>query len=167
MAAFTPSSATTGPGRDNKRSNGGEMMAFPMKAATVIWRGDLVVLDVTDGLVWALQSDAAGATETGDFFAGVAAESKTSVVAGEMINCYVTGIFAFENNIDSLDPAYCGLVCYADCAVAGSGTPHNITITDVAANALLVGRLLPPCDATDTEWRVRINGYAGVIATST
>jgi len=167
MAAFAPSTASSGSHRDAKRSDGGEIFSFKMKASTVIWEGDIVVVDVTDGLVWALQDDGVGNLDTGDLFAGIAAESKVSGASAPMtINAYVTGIFEMNDATDTLAATDMGVEAYGDADIGGVGTSSSITIGTVPANLLTVGRIMPPLKAATTKPRIRIDGYAGCKAAS-
>ena len=166
--AFAPSTTTSGNARNCKRSDVAELMSFKMKANQQIWKGDIVVVDVTDGYVWALQSDAAGLLDTGDTFAGIAAESVLSCATAGVtrINVYVTGIFQMKDVTDALAVTDMGVEAYGDATVLGNGTSSCVTKTATPANLLKVGRFMPPLAANTTTPYIRINGYAGCRAAS-
>ena len=159
--AYRPSSPTVGKSRNAKRSDGGEIFSFPMKAATTIWKGDLVMVDITDGLCWSMPSDDANCVDAGDLFAGVAAQSKTSVISGEPINVYVSGIFEMTNIIDAAAATNLGVEFYADNAVGGDSYAYYIQAGGATNGSIKVGRLMPPTPTATSEWRIRIDGYAG------
>ncbi len=148
--------------RDARRRGGGEIIAFPMKAATQIYKGDIVALDITDGHCWSLQATASMAA--GDFFAGVAAESKLSgAVAGvDYIRCYISGTFEFLAD-EVLAQTDMGVVIYGQ--TDGTGSPKTVRKTVTAGVDLQVGKLVGFEDGTVTRPLVRIDNYAALVGT--
>jgi hypothetical protein len=156
-------------GRNAKRQGGGEIVAFPMKASMTIYKGDIVMIDITDGFAQSMLIDTSCAQY--DQFAGVAAETKVSPASGTVyINVYVTGSFEFtcHNATDTLAATDMGVVAYADTQAAGSGTPYKVCKTGASAKDITVGRFigLPELGAATTarKVRVRIDGYAGCLS---
>jgi hypothetical protein len=150
-------------GRDSKRSSDGEVVAYRMGLSATIYKGDIVVLETATGLVRAAPIDTT--TTTGDMFAGVAQETKTSAAAGTTyINVYVTGIFEFDHAAAGLVVTDLGKVAYHDSAAAGSGTPHHVEFAGASAHDMAVGKLQPPLAADAVKVRIRISGYAGCIS---
>lgn len=163
MAAFAANTA----GRDAKRQGGGEIIAYPMKASTTIYKGDIVVIDLTDGYATSLVADAS--MGTGDFFAGICQETKTSsAVAGvDYVNCYVTGSFIFTSEAahDTLAATDLGLEAYANSST--DAKPHYVTLqAGTTTHDLKVGRVVDAA-ITTTSMRVRIDGYAGCMSVAT
>lgn len=160
--AFAASTA----GRDSKRSQGGEIYSVPMTASSTIYKGDQVIVAAATGLCHSITAD--DTTVATDKFAGVAAETKTSGASGtEYINVYVTGVFEFENAVDTLAATDIGKIMYADIAAAGDGSPHNVDSTAASAVNLAIGKLQAPITAGGTTCRVRIDGYAGFMSEAT
>lgn len=150
-------------GRDSKRSETGEIIAYKMAASKTIYKGDIVALTQATGLVESIQSDAT--TVATDKFAGVAAETVTSgATVACYVDCYVTGIFEFDHAAAGLAVTDLGKEAYADITALGSGTPHHVEFAAAPAVKLKVGVLQPPLAANTLKVRVRINAYAGCIS---
>ena len=165
MAAFAP--ATTP--RNAKRQGGGEIVAFPMRASTTIYKGQMVLIDITDGMAVQMPADSSCAQY--DQFAGIAAETKTSPAAPQAyINVYVTGSFEMQasNASDTMAATDLGVEVYADTQAAGSGTPWSVCKTGASAKDLKVGRIISVMETgaatTARKLRVRIDNYAGCLS---
>ena len=154
MVAF----AANTKGRDSKRQGGGEIIAYPMTLSTTIYKGDIVIVAVGTGLCKSLVADASVAT--GDFFAGVAAETKTAAASGTTyINCYVTGTFEFLDNTDTVAVTDLGKVVEGD--NSADATPSYVKYEGTGSHPNAVGVIQPPFVAAAGPVRVRIDGYAG------
>jgi hypothetical protein len=104
----------TSKARDVKRQGGGQIVSLRMKLSETIYKGDIVRIDKTTGLVTG--SLATAGLATGDVFAGIAAETKTAHAAlVTYINVYTTGIFEF-NTLDTAAVGDIGEVIYEDSA---------------------------------------------------
>ena len=152
--------------RNAQRMGGGEIVAFPMKASAVIYEGSMVLIDITDGYAVELPIDTTA--DTGDLFAGIAAETKTAPAAGVVyINVYVTGSFvmSFLNGTDTIAQTDLGTAVYADYTAGGTGRPWTVCKTGASAHDLLVGRIVEIIGTgvatTERAVRIRIDGYAG------
>jgi len=146
--------ATTKP-RNAKRQGGGNIVALRMTASTTIYKGDMVRIDVTTGLVTGMLINASLAT--GDLFAGIAAETKTSPAAGTMyINVYTTGTFEFKT-ADTAAVGNIGEKIYSDNAT-NTTEGGNYCLLATAGHAFPIGTCI---DFPSTALRlVRIDGFA-------
>lgn len=106
----------------------GDVLAFPVKAATTIHQGSLVVLDAGHA--------APGRTATGLVAAGRAEHSATAVAAGDAQVEVRRGIFKFGNSTstDLIAQADVG----ADCYVVDDQTVAKTSATNTRSRAGIV-----------------------------
>ncbi len=119
----------------NRVSKDGELQAFPVAAATKIYRGALVKISAAGYL-------APQAAEVGAFNAGVAYEGMdNSAGAAADLLCRVELVGAFEMNGVAFTQADLGKSVYAS-------DDNTVSVTQ-ASNEILVGKIIEVISATN------------------
>ena len=148
MAQFTASTKATEVQRKED-----EILAIPMQDNVVIYKGDLVLADMTTG--GARPVYATGTT--GDCFMGVAMETVDNttdghVSLGKKVRVYRTGSFQFSVAATAAQTSV-GKAYYTDVSTAGSPT----TVATAASKASYVGICTEFVDATHIRVGIKTN----------
>jgi hypothetical protein len=141
----------------------GDILSFPVKIATAIYRGCMVAIDTATGYL--VQCDDS-ATQ---IFVGIAEESCTAAqaVASGTVSIRVRrrGIFKLKLETAAAIPTYAGKLVYA--AVANTGSVDELVdIATAVTNHCLIGRVVKHGPATNEVW-VDIMGIQDTVSTAT
>ncbi len=128
-----------------------EILSIPMMDNKVIYKGDLVLIDVTG-----YARPVYGTGTTADCFAGVAVETVDNTLTGhttggKSIRVYRTGSFIFTKA--SAAQTDVGIAVYTD--VSSAGTPT--TVLTAASKASFVGIVSEYVDATHVRVSISTN----------
>jgi hypothetical protein len=134
----------------------GKYIALLAKAAQVFKKGDIVVIDATDGLAYKAWAHAT--TAAGDIFAGVAMESKTAAAGdADTIKVNTKGVHEFDIATTSQAAGLGRPVYHED---GTSGNAQLVVIAAPATHYLRVGVIVGL--VSTTKVLVKIEGLKNV-----